>query len=296
MTVTLLPTSTLPTSTPPTSTPPASTLPASTLPSRERVVTVETEAFDLVDVRLDERGRGPAVLLLHGGEGPASMSGYAEQLSAARGVRTFVPTHPGFGGTPRPAQLTTVDDLAEVYAALLDELGLEHVTVVGSSLGGWVAAELGLLGSPRIERLVLVDAVGIEAPGHRVADVFSLTFREIAELSYHDPDGRVVEPSVLSASERAVLAGNRAALALYAGQPAMTDPGLRRRLAGVTHPTHVVWGAADGIADPGYGRAYAAAIPGATFELLPATGHLPHVESPDLLDAVIAPAAVDRVA
>ena len=58
-----------------------------------------------------------------------------------------------------------------------------------------------------------------------------------------------------------------------------------RRLAGVPHPTRVVWGASDGIADPGYGRAYAAVIPGATFEVLPATGHLPHVERPDLLPA-----------
>jgi pimeloyl-ACP methyl ester carboxylesterase len=268
----------------------------SSAPSRERVVTVETEAFDLVDVRLSERGRGPAVLLLHGGDGPASMDAYAERLSATSGVRSLVPTHPGFAGTPRAAQVTTVGDLAEVYAALLDELGLEQVTVVGSSLGGWVAAELGLLRSPRVGRLVLVDAVGIEAPGHRVADVFSLTFEEIAELSYHDPRGRAVDPAALTPAGRLALAGNRAALALYAGQPAMTDPGLLRRLAGIPHPTRVVWGADDGIADPGYGRVLAAAVPGATFELLPATGHLPHVESPDLLDAVIAPAVVDRVA
>ena len=265
-------------------------------PSRERVVTVETEAFDLVDVRVSERGRGPAVLLLHGGDGPASMDAYAGRLSASRGVRAFVPTHPGFAGTPRAPQVATVAGVAEVYAALLDELGLEHVTVVGSGLGGWVAAELGLLGSPRVGRLVLVDAVGIEAPGHRVADVFSLTFEEIAELSYHDPDGRAVDPAALTPAGRLALAGDRAALALYAGQPAMTDPGLLRRLVGIPHPTRVVWGADDGIADPGYGRVLAAAVPGATFELLPATGHLPHIESPHLLDAVIAPAVADLVA
>jgi pimeloyl-ACP methyl ester carboxylesterase len=49
----------------------------------------------------------------------------------------------------------------------------------------------------------------------------------------------------------------------------------------------VVWGEADRIGDPDYGRAYAAAIPGAQFRLLEQVGHLPQLESPDaLIDAV----------
>lgn len=258
-------------------------------PTLRRTVTVATDAFDLVDVRLTERGHGPVVLLLHGGAGPASVTGYADHLAATRGVRVVTPVHPGFAGTPRPPLLTTAAGLAEVYAALLEELGLDAVTVVGHAIGGWVAAELGLLGSPRVARLVLVDAVGIEAPGFRIADVFSLTFEELADLSYHDPSGRVLDPSTLPVAERAALDADRAALALYAGQPAMADPGLRPRLAGISSPTSVVWGAGDRIADPGYGRVLAAAIPGATFELLPAAGHLPQLEAPGLLDEVIAP-------
>ena len=254
-----------------------------------RTVTVATDPFDLVDVRLSDRGSGRAVLLLHGGAGTASVAGYADRLAAGHGVRALVPTHPGFDGTARPPQLTTVGGLAELYVALLDELGLDGVTVVGNSVGGWIAAEMGLLGSRRIERLVLVDAVGIEAPGFRIADVFSLTPAELADLSYHDPAGHVLDTATMTPADRAALAANRGALALYAGQPAMTDPGLRRRLARVPYPTQVVWGASDRIADPAYGRVYAAAIPGATFELLPATGHLPQLESPALLDDVLAP-------
>ncbi len=49
--------------------------------------------------------------------------------------------------------------------ALLDQLDLSDVTVVGNSIGGWVAAEIAVLRSPRIGGLVLVDAVGIEVPG-----------------------------------------------------------------------------------------------------------------------------------
>ncbi len=78
-----------------------------------------------------------------------------------------------------------------------------------------------------------------------------------------------------------MLAGNRAALAVYAEK--MVDPSLRERLREVAVPTLVVWGDADRIADSDYGRAYAAAVPGARFELLPQTGHLPQLESPELL-------------
>ena len=77
------------------------------------------------------------------------------------------------------------------------------------------------------------------------------------------------------------------ALIGYAG-PAMADPALAGRLAGITIPVHVLWGASDRIVDPGYGRAYAAAIPASTFTLLPRTGHLPQLETPgELLGALL---------
>ncbi len=55
------------------------------------------------------------------------------------------------------------------------------------------------------------------------------------------------------------------------------------RLSEVDEPTLVVWGESDRIADPEYGRAYADAIPGARFELLTETGHLPQLETPEKL-------------
>ena len=67
----------------------------------------------------------------------------------------------------------------------------------------------------------------------------------------------------------------------------MLDPTLATRLAAVRVPTLVVWGDADRIADVAYGRAFAAAIPGAKFELLSETGHLPQIESPAALLDVI---------
>ena len=78
----------------------------------------------------------------------------------------------------------------------------------------------------------------------------------------------------------------RAALAVYAST-GMTDPTLAGRLADVDAPVLVAWGEADRIGDPGYGRAYADAIPGAQFRLLEHAGHLPQLETPGaLIDAV----------
>ncbi len=60
----------------------------------------------------------------------------------------------------------------------------------------------------------------------------------------------------------------------------MFDPTLLGRLQGVRIPTLVLWGAPDGVVSPDYGRAYAAAIPNARFEVVPEAGHLPHLEQP----------------
>ncbi len=198
----------------------------------------------------------------------------------------LVPTHPGFGGTPRPESLHTVRGIAAVYVALLDELDLRDVSVIGNSIGGWIAAEMALLGSERIGSMIIVDGVGIEVPGHPIADFFNLTFPQIAQLSYHDPERFRIDPEALPPAARAEIAGNRAALAVYAGEP-MLDPSLRGKLADVSLPALVLWGDSDGIAEPDYGRAFAAAIPGAGFQVLPDTGHLPQLESPQLLlDAI----------
>ena len=154
------------------------------------------------------------------------------------------------------------------------------MTVIGSSIGGWIAAEMALIGPPRVGGAILVDAVGIEVPGHPIADFFSLTLDQVFTLSFHDPGPFRIDPATLPPAAQAIAAGNRAALATYAGT-AMSDPALAGRLAHLKLPTLVLWGDSDQITGPGYGRAYAAAIPHARFQLLTDTGHLPQLETPD---------------
>jgi pimeloyl-ACP methyl ester carboxylesterase len=247
---------------------------------------IPVAGYGTVEVSVSEKGKGKPVLLLHGGGGPLTVDAFADLLSAQRPARVITPTHPGFGGTPRSDSLGSVRGLAALYIALLAELDLSDVTVIGNSIGGWIAAEMALLDTNRISSFVLVDAVAIEVPGHPIADFFSLTPRQLAELSYHDPDRFGIDPSKVSPEALKGMAGNRATLTVYAGT-SMSDPGLAERLAAVKTPTLVVWGDSDHIADADYGRALAHAIPGARFQLLRDTGHLPQIETPgQLLDAV----------
>ncbi|MGW7533098.1 alpha/beta fold hydrolase [Amycolatopsis sp. NPDC054798] len=236
-----------------------------------------------VEIALRDDDRTRTFLLLHGGGGVATMSGFADLLAERTRSRVLLPTHPGFNGTPKAGGLTDVVALAKAYVAMLDHLDVSNVTVVGNSFGGWLAAEIALLHSPRVSRAVIVDGIGIEVDGHPLADVRGKTVAEIQQFSFHDPAKAPVPTAGGSGPSPDVLA-----LVGYTG-PAMTDPTLAERLGGTAIPVHVAWGESDRIADAQYGEAYAAAIPGATFAVLPRTGHLPQVETPEeLLAALLA--------
>ncbi|HEV2654110.1 MAG TPA: alpha/beta hydrolase [Ktedonobacteraceae bacterium] len=241
-----------------------------------------SESFaDSLTVRIDEQGSGRPILVLHGGGGPQTVAGFAEALSPRAHV--LVPTHPGFAGEPRPEWFDSVDDLALTYLDLLERLELRDVMVIGSSLGGWIAAEMAVRDRMRLSSLVLVDAAGIQVEGHPIADVFPLTPDELFALSFHDPAAFRIDPITLSPEQVALTATNFQALKVYDQGRGMGDPKLRRRLGRVRIPALVVWGDSDGVVDPDYGRAYAQALPNARFELIPEAGHLPQIEQPERL-------------
>ncbi|MFI1995906.1 alpha/beta fold hydrolase [Actinoplanes sp. NPDC020271] len=250
------------------------TVPAGSLrPARSTTVPVGD-----LRVTADQYDRTRPFLLLHGGGGVATMRGFAALLAERTHSRVIVPTHPGFGGTERPAGLSTTRDLATAYVAMLDELDLDDVTVIGNSFGGWVAAEMALLDSPRVSGAVIVNGIGIEVDGHPTTDVRGLAPSELAKLSFHDP-AKAPRPPAGGASGPGP---DLAALASYSG-PTMSDPTLIKRLAALELPVHVIWGESDGIVSPEYGRAYADAIPMSAYTVLPRSGHMPQVETPEEL-------------
>jgi len=252
-------------------------------------VQLDVQGTGAVPVTYTESGDGQPVLLLHGGAGPFSVSAFAALMSTA-GYRVVVPVHPGFDGTLRPAGLSSIPAIAAVYAELLRELDLTDVCVIGNSIGGWIAAELAVAESAtadcRVSAVVLVDAGGLQIDSAPVPDFFSLTLDKVAELSYFNPDAFRINPAALPPERAAAMAANRTTLLEYSGT-GMADPGLRDRLTAIAMPVLVVWGAADQMIPVEHGHAYADGIPGAQFRLITHAGHLPQLETPEELLAVV---------
>jgi pimeloyl-ACP methyl ester carboxylesterase len=245
----------------------------------------ETFAGDLT-LTVDDRGGGPAVLVLHGGGGPLTVAGFVETMSAHS--RVIAPVHPGFGGTPRPDDFDSVEKLADAYAALLERLALTDVLVVGFSIGGWIANALALRAGARLRGVVLVNGAGIVVDGEPCADVFSLTPPQLSALSFHDPARFGIDPSKLTDAQKAGMAANMKTLAVYGRARDMGDPALRARLAGVRVPVLVVWGESDRVVTPAYGRAVAASFPDARLEIIAQCGHMPQIEQPQRLLELVA--------
>jgi pimeloyl-ACP methyl ester carboxylesterase len=249
------------------------------------VYTVEAAGLGPVRVEVTEYGAGRPFLLLHGGAGPQSVAGFGEMLAAA-GSRAIVPAHPGFDGTVRPEYLHSMRGLALTYTRLLDELDLTGVTVIGNSVGGWIAAEMAIQATARTTGVVLVDAGGLQLEDHPGADFFALTPEQVTEMAYFQPEKFRVDVAALPDEAKAAMAGNRAALQAYTAD-GMTDPSLLGELSSVRVPVLVVWGAADRIYPLEHGEAFAKAIPDARLVVLDKAGHLPQLEAPSALLAAV---------
>ncbi|PPS90827.1 alpha/beta fold hydrolase [Streptomyces sp. MH60] len=231
-----------------------------------------------LDLRLHEAGQGSPVLVLHGGPGPGSLNPLVDHLAARH--RVLAPTHPGWDGTARSDDLDSVPALAAVYLNLLDHLGVDDVAVIGTSFGGWVAAQTVLDDrAGRVSRLVLMDAIGPVVPGQQVTAPTGPPPQDPVPAGGPTPRGGPSPQSM-------------AALRTYAG-PAMSDVDLLPRLSTVACPVLVIWGGDDTVVTPDFGRAYAAAFPHVRFELVEGAGHLPLREQPEavftLLDSFLTP-------
>ena len=242
----------------------------------------KTERMTVNGIELEvlRRDSGRPVVLLHGMESVSPKARYLDLL--ARDAEIIVPSSPGFGHSPRPDDFDTIYDLVHLYLAMLDDLPYDKVSLVGLSFGGWLAAEVAAASCHRIDRLVLVDPVGIKIGDREtrdIVDVFNTNPAEVKNCTWFDP-AKAPDFDAMSDDELVVHARNWEALCLYAWHPYMYNPQLKQWLGRIRVPTLVLWGADDGIVTPEYGRAYAGLIPGAGFELIEQAGHHPELEQP----------------
>jgi pimeloyl-ACP methyl ester carboxylesterase len=243
-------------------------------------------------LRIDviERGEGRPLLFLHPGIGIDAKAPVLDALAAKAWL--IAPSHPGFGTSELAPSMTTVEDLSYFYLDLMDAFDLKDAIVVGVGLGAWIAAATAVKSTARMSQLVLANPIGIKVGDREtrdIVDIFALLEPDLNKLAYVDPALGARDYKSLPEAEVIAAARNRETLARFAWQPYMHDPKLRSRLHRIRIPTLVLWGNGDGILSESYGRAFAAAVPGARFELIDKAGHFPHIEQPQVFaDRVLA--------
>ena len=243
-------------------------------------------------------GTGPVLVYLHSangeGEGLLLLDVLAERFDV------IAPMFPGFGDSEGLDQIDDMEDATFHLLDLFERLDVERPILVGSSLGGWMAAELATRYPDQVSRLVLVNPAGLYLAGAEIKDIFGRGVAEMVPDLYFDQQ----HPMAQLMLQFAALAADRdaelpfemvkpvfqtmAATAKLAWDPYLHNPKLRKRLWRVSAPTLVVRGAADTLIPEPHARTYAAEIPGSTYREIEEAAHMVMIERPDALAAAIA--------
>jgi pimeloyl-ACP methyl ester carboxylesterase len=238
-------------------------------------------------VQMLQAGSGPPLLFLHGAGGAGRWLAFQERL--AKDFSVYFPSHPGHGGSPAAEWIEHISDLAFHYLDLLDRLGLERAHLVGASFGGWIAAEVATMASHRLESLVLIDPVGIRVDGWIYPFLFGMDIPEIVATIFQNPMAALaLAPPDQSIDTLALQYRQGTALARVSWNPHLYNPLLRRRLGRISAPTLLCWGAHDRLAPlVPCGATWAREILGSRLRVFADSGHVPHLEEPDLVAEAI---------
>lgn len=200
------------------------------------------------------------------------------------GTRLFAPDLPGTNDSAAPADIFgySIDAQARAVRAALEPV-CPRWSVVGNSLGGWIAARLALDWPQGVQDLVLLDAAGLDDPS-------GVQFRSGLVLAYpsvdwlKDFDHRAFAHPHQGVPQRAWASSE----ATIRSRPAKstflilsTADLLDREVGRLRLPTRILWGAKDGIIPLAIGRRYHSLIRGSTFDVIDDCGHLPQQECPD---------------
>ena len=246
----------------------------------------ETYLATGVRLRYAEQGpvAGPPLILLHGYSD--SWYSYSRVMGAlARSYRVFALDLRGHGDSDRPAAGYAMRDMAADVLALMEAKRLGPATVVGHSMGSFVAQQAAVLAPGRVARLVLIGsgttprriqgvsdlAEAVDSLRDPVPEEFARGF-QLSTIYHPIPDdfldAAVAVSLTLSARTwQDVLAG-------------MLATGPEARLGEIGIPTLILWGDRDAVFDGSEQDALLSAVPGAVLKVYPETGHALHWERP----------------
>lgn len=236
-----------------------------------------------VDTVVQIAGEGEPLVYLHGA---GTVTGFDALLPLADRFKLIVPFHPGFGPSADDPTIDDVHDYRRHYLDLFDELGLEELSLIGHSMGGWIAANFAADHAERVRRLVLVAPVGLKVDEHPTQDLFAIPGPELATYLAADLsvfEGHVPVPPTPEFLADGYREMTSAARVLWA-RP--YDLKLGRWLHRLRMPTLILWGDADRMIPPGQAPVWAEHIPGAEVKVLPGVGHLVFDETPEAAEAV----------
>ena len=254
-------------------------------------------------------GRGHDVVLIHGLGGTKSSFFETAAALAAGGYRVHAIDLPGFGASSKPLRAPyNARWFAETVVATLDALEIDHAYVVGNSMGGRVALEVGLTAPERVDGLALLTpAVAfVKRELHPFVRLLRpewgllphaiprpLVARQFWSL-FHDRE------AIDEALADVVVDGFRKIYANPAGRHAFLasarniylDPpwgrnGFYPRLGELAAPTLFVWGSHDWLIPAAFRHVVDEWLPTARQIVLPGCGHVPQVEQPDAVNPLL---------
>ena len=271
-------------------------------PRPDHVVAADIDTFYL------EAGEGPPVVLVHG-LGATNASMLPPLWDLARDHRVLAPDLPGFGDSSKPFRSYNAEFYASWLAAFLDETGIERADIVGNSMGGRIAIELGLVAPERVNRLVLLAPSPAFIKHRQFTGLVKYLRPELAFVPLPLPHKRVVASTkqLFSKPERLPDAWYDAAAdefrrvfdspsgrvsffsaarQIYLEEP-FGETGFWDRLPSLQPPSLFVWGQQDRLVPAKFAPRVERALPAATSVVLPDCGHVPQFELPEKTNALI---------
>lgn len=247
-------------------------------PPEERTIPVFGETIHYWDI-----GSGPVVVLLHGlGDRKDSWLPVIPVLSQK--YRVIAPDQIGFGKSAKPLLDYKVQTYVDFLNEFLRDLKIQRATLVGESLGGWIAALYAVESSSDphlvpLEKLVLVDAAGLKQdkpiPDLNPSSLSSM--RHVMELVFYDTSWLTDERLHQIFTDKLSQQDGYTTHAILAN-PAVRAEVIDERLNEIRVPTLVVWGRQDQLIPLEAGERYAHGISGAKLVTFDKCGHVPGAE------------------
>lgn len=265
-----------------------------------------------VDLSHEEHGpaTGPTVTLLHGFPFDRRMWGPTAKVLAEAGYHVILPDLRGHGKSPLGDGPSTMEAMARDVAVLLDRVGAKPGPLLGFSMGGYVALQMGIREREVVRALALVDtraeADTPEAARGRLATIADVKAHGMKALvdafvpKLFHPDTPQRKPQVVDLCRRMVLENSPdGAIAALDGM--RLRPDVRGKLANIPLPCIAMVGEDDQVTPPDSVSRMGQAFRGSDFALIPKAAHLAPLENPEafhrnLLDwlARVAPVAKAR--